>query len=137
MTKEEKRFAKEYKIWLEKRGFNVTIMGPEKHDELMSVVLGLTHFIALTTGEAFSKYKISELKSIGGISFKELADFSDNIINSDPDLYSSIQMELPDVIKIEKRFKKNVDEWFELVKKKDKEGFIKRMIGLKKKWKNE
>ena len=38
---EEQKFAEEFKRWLEEDSAKVFIMAPEKHDELMSIVLGL------------------------------------------------------------------------------------------------
>ena len=43
----EQAFAEKYRGWLEEVGARVFIMSPKKHDELMSVVLGLPHFVGL------------------------------------------------------------------------------------------
>src|SRR4030042_2439952 len=49
----EQEFAEQFKQWLEKEEAHVFIMTPKKHDELMSVVLGLPHFLGLVACEHF------------------------------------------------------------------------------------
>jgi len=53
-SNEEERFANDFKKWLEERHVNVSVMSPKKHDELMSVVLGLPHFIGVLLEQATS-----------------------------------------------------------------------------------
>jgi prephenate dehydrogenase len=48
---EEEKFAKQFKKWLEQEEAYVFVMSPKKHDELMSVVLGLPHFLGLVACE--------------------------------------------------------------------------------------
>jgi len=130
ITTKEKKFAKEFKGWLTKRGFNVTIISPKKHDELMSVVLGFSHFIGLTACDTLLKSKFKELKNVSGTSFKMLLELIENVISSDPEFYSTLHMSLPDIEKVEEEFKKNVKEWLKIVKNKDRDKFIKRMTEL-------
>ena len=40
--------------WLEKEEAHVFVMTPKKHDELMSVVLGLPHFLGLVACETLA-----------------------------------------------------------------------------------
>ena len=44
----EQEYAEKFKKWLEKEEAHVFIMTPKKHDELMSVVLGLPHFLGFS-----------------------------------------------------------------------------------------
>ena len=53
----EKKFAEEFKKWLEQEEAHVFIMSPKKHDELMSVVLGLPHFLGLVACETLLEQK--------------------------------------------------------------------------------
>src|SRR3989304_6643562 len=47
----EQAFAEKYKKWLEQVGARVFIISPQNHDELMSVVLGVPHFIGVVACE--------------------------------------------------------------------------------------
>ncbi|HXX59193.1 MAG TPA: prephenate dehydrogenase/arogenate dehydrogenase family protein, partial [Dehalococcoidales bacterium] len=47
----EKAVAATAKAFLEQRGANVSVMSPEEHDRIMTVVLGLAHFIAIVSAD--------------------------------------------------------------------------------------
>lgn len=132
INKKEKTFANKFKNWLKKRGFNVTIMTPRKHDELMNIVLGLTHFIGLVAGDTWRNFNLKELKKVGGTSFKILLNLVENTVNSSPELYAEIQFNLPQVNKVESLFEEKTKEWREIIKNRDKQEFIYRMEKLKK-----
>ena len=44
VDEEERRFATEFRDWLEERGAEVAILAPRRHDELMALVLGFSSF---------------------------------------------------------------------------------------------
>ena len=50
-NKKETILAGKVRQYLEERGANVSIMTPQEHDQLMSVVLGLAHFIAIVCAD--------------------------------------------------------------------------------------
>ena len=70
---EEEEFADAFKTWLESKKARVFIMSPKKHDQLMSVVLGLPHFIGLAACEALLEQpEYAETKDVAGTTYRML-----------------------------------------------------------------
>jgi len=128
----ERKFAFDFKEWLEERGFNVSIMSPRKHDKLMGAVLGLSHFIGIAVSDTWLDLSLKELRGVGGSSFKLLFQLAENVLHSDPTLYAEIQMNLPSSEVVESLFEHNVRRWLKLVKSRDKNRFIVEMERLRK-----
>lgn len=125
---EEKRFAREFKRWLEERRANVFVMSPRKHDELMSVVLGLPHFLGLVVCDALLNYpNFLETKKVAGASYKMLLTLAEAVASEETKLYTSLQMNLPEIEKIESLFLKKSEEWLNMVKRKDRSAFASKM----------
>jgi len=98
--KKEEAFAENFKSWLEKRGANVFIMSPRRHDELMSVVLGLPHFLGLVVCDALLDYgNFLEAKRVAGASFKMLLTLAEAVASEETEFYASLQMMLPFVFR--------------------------------------
>ncbi|MDQ1279570.1 MAG: prephenate dehydrogenase [Thermoproteota archaeon] len=133
INEKEKKYAEELRKWLEERGFTVSIMTPKKHDELMAVILGFSHFIGLTVGDTWADLNFKEFDKAAGISFKTLSTLVGNVVSTNPEFYSVLQMSLPDVDKVETLFREKVDKWLEIIKNKDKERFAEEMTTLRKK----
>lgn len=133
INEKEEEYANELKKWLEEKGFKVNIMSPRKHDELMAVVLGFSHFIGLTVGDTWFDLNFKELEKVSGTSFKILFELVDNVIKTDPEFYSVLQMSLPNVEKTETLFKEKVEKWLQIIRNKDKEGFVEEMVSLREK----
>lgn len=128
IKKEEKRFAAEFQEWLEKRGAKVTVLAPNKHDKLMSLVLGFPHFVGLVAGDALmSNSDFVEAKEVGGASYKLLLTLVGAVAAEEPVFYSNLHMSLPEMEKIEGLFLEKVEEWLKLVKTKDCAGFSSKM----------
>jgi prephenate dehydrogenase len=68
---------------------------------------------------------------MGGITYRVLLTLVESVISENPELYASIQMNLPDVTEIEELFSKKVGEWADLVKNKDRQKFVQQMKLLK------
>lgn len=131
---EENALAQKAKDYLESRGARVTLMTPQEHDRKMAVVLGLAHFIAIVSADALlSADEIKNTEPIGGITYKVLVTLVESVLTEDPDLYASLQMNLPNLPEIERLFKDKAEEWAQLVAAKDRAGFIRRMRALKEK----
>jgi prephenate dehydrogenase len=132
---EEEKYADKFKGWLEKVEARVFIMPPKKHDELISVVLGLPHFLGLAVCEALVERKdFAETKEIAGTTYRMLFTLAEVTALETPDLYASLQTKLPDS-SIEDLFMTKAKDWLELVKNKDADAIIKRMEQLKAKLK--
>jgi len=135
VEEEEKRFAAEFRGWLEKRGANVTVLEPRKHDELMSLVLGFPHFVGLVAGDALVNCSdFVEAKRVGGVTYKLLLTLAGAVAAEEPIFYSKLHMSLPEMEQIEGLFLSKVEEWLKLVKAKDCEGFSRKMNKIKKRF---
>ncbi len=132
-NKKENEFAKKFGKWLGEKGFNVTIVPPRRHDELMSVVLGLSHFIGLVAGETWINFELSELKKVAPTSFQRILGLVENIIDNDPEFYANLQTSLPKVVCAEEKFIENAQELLKIVKNKDEKGFADKMRKLRNK----
>ncbi len=92
----EKALAEQAKSFLEKRGAQVKLMTPAEHDHLMSVVLGLAHYIAVVAGDTLLGCdNLKDMENISGVTFKALLTLVESVLNEDPALYADIQMHLP------------------------------------------
>lgn len=130
----EKKFALEFKKWLEQEEAHVFVISPKKHDELMSVVLGLPHFIGLVACETLLEQKdFPETKKVAGTTYRMLFTLAEATALETPDLYADLQTSLPELGKIEDRFIAKAQEWLNLIKNKDSGAIVKHMELLKKK----
>jgi len=133
VNEEEKRFAAEFKGWLEERDAKVTVLSPRRHDELMSLVLGFPHFVGLVAGDALmNNSDFVEAKQVGGASYKLLLTLAGAVAAEEPVFYSNLHMSLPEMEQIEGLFLEKVEEWLRLVKTKDCAGFSRKMEQIKK-----
>lgn len=129
----ERRFAGEFRGWLEERDAKVTVMLPRRHDELMSLVLGFPHFVGLVAGDALiDNPDFVEAKRVGGASYRLLLTLVGAVASEEPVFYSNLHMSLPEMEKIEGLFLEKVEEWLKLVRRKDCEGFGRKMVEVKK-----
>lgn len=129
---EENALAQKVMAYLQKHSARVTLMTPEKHDEMMAVVLGLAHFISIVAADTLVEVgKLQQLKAIGGSTYRVLTTLVESVVSEDPQLYATLQMRLPYVTDVEELFQMKAARWAETVKKQDKQGFIKNMTNLK------
>ncbi len=130
----ERQFAKDFKQWLEENKSRVSIMSPRKHDELMSVVLGLAHFVgAVACDTLLSQSDFAEMKKVAGPSYKMLLNLAEGVTSQDPDFYASLQMNLPKVEEIENLFYEKTREWLDYVTRREKSMLVDKMKSVKKK----
>lgn len=128
----ETALAEKVRNFLETRGARVSIMTPEAHDEMIAVILGLAHFIAIVSADALLGFdKLKDMSAIAGPTYKVLLTLAESVLTEDPELYGSIQMNLPRMAEVEERFLKSSHTWADIVKNKDKQAFVQRMNGLK------
>ena len=77
-TDEERQLAAKITDYLESRGARVSQMTPEEHDDTMSLVLGLSHFIALVTADTLlSSGEIRPMATSGSSTYKVLLTLID------------------------------------------------------------
>jgi len=133
VNEEERRFAGEFKGWLEERDAKVTVLSPRRHDELMSLVLGFPHFVGLVAGDTLmNNSNFVEAKQVGGATYKLLLTLAGAVAAEEPVFYSNLHMSLPEMEQIEGLFLEKVEEWLRLVKAKDCAGFSRKMEQIKK-----
>ena len=133
VNEEERRFAAEFKGWLEERDAKVAVTSPRRHDELMSLVLGFPHFVGLVAGDALmNNSDFVEAKEVGGATYKLLLTLVEAVSSEEPVFYSNLHMSLPEMEKIEGLFLEKVEEWLKLVRTKDCGGFSRKMEQVKK-----
>jgi prephenate dehydrogenase len=129
---EEAKFAEQFKKWLEHEEARVFVMSPKKHDELMSIVLGLPHFLGLVACETLLEQKnFQETKEVAGTTYRMLFTLAEATALETPDLYASLQTDLPELGKVEDQFMVKAEEWLNIIKAKDADAIVKRMERLK------
>jgi prephenate dehydrogenase len=129
---EEKEIAEGFKKWLEREQARVFVMSPERHDELMAIVLGLPHFLGLAACDTLLEQpNFSETKKVAGTTYKMLFTLAEVTAVETPDLYASLQAHLPELEKIEELFMAKARKWLDLVKRGDSAAIAKRMEQLK------
>ena len=132
----ETALSQKIRGYLETRGARVTLMTPQEHDEMMAVILGLSHFIAIVSADTLlSLDNLKQLEAIGGSTYKVLLTLAGSVISEEPELYATLQMSLPNMVEIETLFQERAKIWTDLVKNRDKQEFINRMNVLKNKLK--
>ncbi|MCW4009901.1 MAG: prephenate dehydrogenase/arogenate dehydrogenase family protein [Candidatus Bathyarchaeota archaeon] len=131
-NEQEAEYAEGFKNWLQQQEAHVFIMPPKKHDELMSVVLGLPHFLGLVACETLLEQKdFPETKQVAGTTYRMLFTLAEATAMETPDLYANLQMNLPEMGKIEDQFIAKAQEWLNLIKQKNSQAIIDRMEQLK------
>jgi prephenate dehydrogenase len=111
-------------------------MSPEKHDKLMSVVLGIPHFIGLVACDTLlEQTDYAETKNLAGTTYRMLFTLAEVTALENPELFSSLQFNLPEMDKIEKLFIEKAREWLNLIEQKDLEAIAAKMEQLKSKLK--
>jgi prephenate dehydrogenase len=128
----EETLAARVKSFLSARGAGVMLMTPAQHDEMMAIVLGLSHFIAIVAADSLLKLdRLTQLEAVSGTTYKVLLTLVESVLSEDPGLYASLQMNLPGLDDIEERFLDSCNDWADMVKSGDKRQFISRMEELK------
>lgn len=134
-NEDERALAQKVKKYLEDREARVTLMTPQEHDEMMAVILGLSHFIALVSADTLVGFdKLKQMKQISGTTYKVLLTLIESVLSEDPQLYASLHMSLPNMAKIEKLFQAKAKMWADIVESRDKQQFAQSMNTLREKF---
>lgn len=128
----ETALAQKVKGYLEERQGRVTLMTPQEHDEMMTIILGLAHFIAIVSADTLlSVDKLERMQAIGGTTYKVLLTLVESVLSEDPELYATLQMNLPNLTGVERLFQERAKAWTDLVANKDRREFVHRMQALR------
>jgi prephenate dehydrogenase len=129
---QEEAYAEQYKRWLEKEEAHVFVMTPKEHDELMSIILGLPHFIGLVACETLlAQPSFPESKKLAGTTYRMLLTLAEATAQETPDLYANVQTKVPGLGKMEELFIANAQEWLDLMKNKNSAEIMARMDRLR------
>ena len=116
-TSKERRFANCVRKWLEKTGGTVTVMSPKEHDELMSLVLGLSHFVGMVAYETLADIKCTKkAESVSGPTYELLSALARKVVRQNPALYAELQVNLPRAREIEALFCSKAKKWLNLTR---------------------
>jgi prephenate dehydrogenase len=128
----EAEFAEDFKKWLETKKARVFVMPPKKHDQLMSVVIGLPHFLGLVSCDTLlEQADYLETKDVAGTTYRILFTLAEVAALENPELFASLQLSLPELDKIENSFIEKANEWLTLIKQKDRVAMASKMEQLK------
>ena len=131
-NKQESTLAEEVKGFLEKRGGIVSLMTPAEHDEMMAVILGLAHYIAIVSADTLLNFKNrKKMEAVSGITYRVLLTLVESVLSEDPELYASLQINMPGLAQKQELFQEAARRWAEMVKNGDSRQFISRMTALK------
>jgi prephenate dehydrogenase len=134
INEREEELARKAADYLTAKGARVALMTPREHDDTMSLVLGLSHFIALIAADTLlSSGRLKPMDTVGSSTYRILLTLIESVLSEDPELYTALQMNLPRVADFEKLFLDKTGEWAALVSRKDDQAFARRMKSLKKK----
>ncbi len=129
---EEQALAGIIHRYLEERSATVAVMSPAEHDELMAIVLGLSHFIALVSADTLlSLGKLKGAAAVGGTTYRLLLTLAEAVVSEDPQFYATLQMNLPGMVEIEDVFLAKARDWASVVKGRDAQSFARRMDQIK------
>ena len=133
-NEKETALAEKVRRYLEEHEARVSLMTPQEHDEMIAIILGLSHFIAIAAADTLLNFKrLKEMAAIAGPTYKVLLTLAESVLTEDPELYASLQMNLPRMTEIEGSFLKSSKTWADIVRNKDKQEFVQRMNALKEK----
>jgi len=129
---EEEHLADRVAAFLGERGGCVRIMSPEEHDRLMAIILGLAHFISIVSANTLVDYgNLGEMAGVQGVTYRALLTLVESVLSESPELYASLQMNLPHLRQAQEIFIDNARLWTDIVSRNDRQAFISRMKQLR------
>ena len=100
---------------------------------MMAALLGLPHIVALISADTLlSLGGFERFEKIGGTTCKLMLMLADSVLSEDPQLYASLQMNLPGISEIHKLLLSKSGAWADIVAEKNRQKFIERMDALRK-----
>lgn len=123
------RWFERFEDLLRGRGAHVRVSSPEEHDEMMSVIQGLTHFAYLSFGAALERldFDVSESRGFMSPVYEVMMDFAGRILGQNPYLYAEIQMANPLNEDSRGSMVEAAEELRELCREADEDAFVERM----------
>jgi len=122
-----KKWLNWLKTIFEKNGALVRVTTPQKHDKMMSIIQGVTHFSTICVAHTLKKLGIDVKESLHYTSpiYKLRMDVVGRLLNQDPTLYADIEMHNPENKKAIEEYIRSTRELIGIIKRQDREDFIK------------
>jgi prephenate dehydrogenase len=122
-----KKWLKWLRNILERNKAKIKITTAEKHDKMMSVIQGITHFSTVASGYAMKELgmNINESLSYTSPIYKLRMSMIGRILNQDPSLYADIEIQNPENKKTILAYINAAKKLEKIIKNKDREEFIK------------
>lgn len=116
-----------YRGFFERHGMAVSEMSPSAHDEAMSFIQGLTHFINITFARTLQTRQadLEQILKICSPVYQVFFALLCRILSGDPVLYGQIQVSNPHNFPVLDDFLENADSLVNSVKSGDSEGIYK------------
>ncbi len=133
LTPSKKHMESRWFNWLynllKEEGARIIIISPEEHDKIMGVVQGLTHFTFISLASTLKELNVDIKKSREFASpiYELMLSIIGRIIGQNPYLYADIQMFNPRIEEINNTFLNEAMKISNIVKKRDREEFVKIM----------
>jgi prephenate dehydrogenase len=117
----------------ERNGARIEVLTAEEHDEIMSVILGLTHFILLSFGITLKNldFDVERSRKFMSPMYEIIVDFVGRLLHQDPHLYAMIQTNF-EMGKIHESFLTVANRLYELVSAGKVDEFMEEMREAKK-----
>lgn len=117
----------------ERNGAKIEILTAEEHDEIMSVILGLPHFILIAFGVTLKEleFDIERSRKFMSPMYEILTDFVGRILHQDPRLYALMQTNF-EMGRIHETFLGCAKRIQELVAAGDVDAVMAEMVAVKK-----
>jgi prephenate dehydrogenase len=117
----------------ERNGARIEVLTAEEHDEIMSVILGLTHFILLSFGITLKNldFDVERSRKFMSPMYEIIMDFVGRLLHQDPHLYAMIQTNF-EMGKIHESFLTVANRLYELVSAGKVDEFMEEMRMAKK-----
>ena len=127
----ERHLARQIEKMLKSKGFKVIYTSPEKHDEAISRIMSLTHFVGFVTADSWKELEIEKFSNMGSTSFRLLKQFVNSVVDQSPEIYSYLPTGVPNVSKYEGVFANKARIWADMAGKRRRKELMKRMTQLK------
>ncbi|MBP2200794.1 prephenate dehydrogenase [Methanococcus voltae] len=125
---DNKHFEK-VKEFLENAGAKVIVVTPQQHDEIISVIQGLTHFVHISLGSTLRELGVSikDSRNFASPIYEMMINMVGRIVGQNANLYADIQMNNDRVTTVHDTFINECIKLRDTVHNKDKKAFIEDM----------
>jgi prephenate dehydrogenase len=122
--------AKTIEDFFIKNGANVIYSTPKEHDEMLSIIQGLTHFSQFVSAKVLKEMEVDLKRSLAFASpnYNLFLGLVSRVVLQNPELYAQIQLSNPNNEKVREAFLRNAKELVEICKKNNEELLQKEII---------